>query len=134
MQLDQFIFQLATGIVDELRRTPEGQALHQLLKPRRPHRATKRNVNPRPRQPDVNPDPPPPPPAETPRPAQTVDLARAALVLAQFSTISPILILEDDNARRQAFREAAKRTHPDKGGSADQFQQVTWAKEVLSIV
>lgn len=130
MQLNQFIFELASGIVDELRRTPEGQALNHLLTPRRQRRTTKKNASaPESR---VKPDPPQPevlPPAST-----SIDLARAALLLARFSTVPADEILDNDKARVKAFRDAVKKTHPDRGGDAAEFQQVMWAKEVLSIV
>lgn len=43
-----------------------------------------------------------------------------------------ISVSAGDTEVRSAYRRASLRTHPDKGGSADQFHQVTLAFEVIS--
>jgi hypothetical protein len=41
------------------------------------------------------------------------------------------LIIEDRPGRAQAYRQAAKRLHPDAGGNADDFRRLTEAFELL---
>lgn len=55
----------------------------------------------------------------------------AAEVLAKRSTVSSGPIVESKTWAQLAYRDAAKRTHPDNGGSTDDFQLVQEAKRVL---
>jgi len=131
MSFERIIHDALTAIAREMRGTPEGQAIRHLLNTSRARpkgKAAARDQRP---QPDPAPQPVPEAPVSS---VTTIQLARAALVLASFSTVDAEAILDNDDARRKAFREAVKRTHPDRGGEAATFQRVMWAKEVLSIV
>ncbi len=56
----------------------------------------------------------------------------AAAILATFSpALSVDLILSDPGAMQEAYRQAAKRCHPDAGGSAEEWYRVEQAKRTL---
>lgn len=133
MDWSRVITAALTGLATELRGTPEGQAIRHLFGDSAP-RSKRKAAAAGPRPVIAEPEPPPPVMEREPSSVQTIQLARAALVLASFSTVDAETILDNDDARRKAFREAVKRTHPDRGGEASTFQRVMWAKEVLSIV
>jgi hypothetical protein len=55
----------------------------------------------------------------------------AANVLANRSSAAPGAIVKDREVARQAYREAAAKVHPDRGGLTIDFQLVQEAKRVL---
>lgn len=55
----------------------------------------------------------------------------AAEIIARWSGIKAYLIIADGSTCRDAVNEAMRRTHPDKGGSADDFRLVREAAKVL---
>ncbi len=69
---------------------------------------------------------PAPPPA-----TNTMSRAAAATVIANHSVFAPLEILSEADKREEAYRQAAKRTHPDAGGSHEAFVLVQQAKSVL---
>lgn len=52
------------------------------------------------------------------------DRARAMSILGVSTT--------DKEAVAAAYKEKVKTAHPDKGGSAEAFQRLTWARELLT--
>lgn len=57
----------------------------------------------------------------------------AASILARFSEYKSDQILVDPEIAKRAFRQAASKTHADKGGNVDDFQSVQTAKAVLFV-
>lgn len=55
----------------------------------------------------------------------------AAMVLTTYSGIPKDYILDSPEAFQKAYREAAKRAHPDAGGSHEEMAQVNAAAETL---
>lgn len=72
--------------------------------------------------------PPPPPPA---RPA-SMSRHEAALFLAVHSCTPKDYILDSTAAMEQAYKRAARKLHPDTGGSHDLFVKLQEARAVLS--
>ena len=72
------------------------------------------------------------PPIRTPRPRQSISLSW----LAVHAPVDPYAVLgvargADQAAIHAAYRDAVRRTHPDAGGSADAFEAVQEAYDVL---
>lgn len=55
----------------------------------------------------------------------------AALFLAQHSGLTTAYLLTDAGTQAEAYRRAAAKLHPDKGGSHELFVQLQQAKELL---
>lgn len=75
----------------------------------------------------------------TPLPDKTNDslpatVAEAAIVLASLSGLEPGRIVRSREVAADAYRAAAKKTHPDRGGDPADFRRVQAAKEVLDKV
>jgi hypothetical protein len=68
-------------------------------------------------------------PAPAPSNAMTRDIA--ATVLANYSMFTPGEVMTDSAKREEAYRQAAKRAHPDAGGSHEAFVLVQQAKRAL---
>lgn len=66
-----------------------------------------------------------------PPPSNTLSRDTAATVLANYSVFTPSEILTQAEKREEAYRQAAKRTHPDAGGSHEAFVLVQQAKRAL---
>lgn len=73
----------------------------------------------------------PPPPPPPPRVA-TMDRHESALFLATYSVIPKDYILDSTEARDRAYKIAARKLHPDAGGSHDLFVKLQQAKEALA--
>lgn len=61
----------------------------------------------------------------------TMTADHAARLLAQFADIHPQLVLYNAEKARSAIRVARSKTHPDAGGSAQEFALVEEARRVL---
>lgn len=70
--------------------------------------------------------PPPAPPS-----SNTMSRDIAATVLANYSIFTPAEILTQPDKREEAYRQAARKTHPDAGGSHEKFVLVQQAKRAL---
>lgn len=57
--------------------------------------------------------------------------AAAALISEMSNGFSSDQILADTNIRKAAYREAARKAHPDSGGSTDTFQMLVDANTLL---
>ena len=57
------------------------------------------------------------------------DISDAAFFLAEHSEVTAIDILECSDRRKTAYRQAALKFHPDKGGNARDFQKLQKAME-----
>lgn len=71
------------------------------------------------------------PPAGATTSTMTTEIAAAILVQAEGLDGDAGDLLEFEDAFRQTYRAAAKRTHPDAGGSTRDFQAVQEARRVL---
>lgn len=59
------------------------------------------------------------------------DLHSAAAFVAEHSDYTPLDILSNDETRKKAYRIAAAKLHPDKGGDIEEFKKLQKAKEYL---
>lgn len=63
--------------------------------------------------------------------AKSMDADLAATILAGYSVFSAKEIIRDPGKRQEAYRQTARATHPDAGGSHEAFVQVQEAMRVL---
>ncbi len=61
----------------------------------------------------------------------TVGEAIGILLEESQSRVSPLQVKQSDEVRREAYRAAAMRCHPDRGGTAERFNRLNQAKNVL---
>jgi len=70
-------------------------------------------------------------PSGSPNGQMTADDAARLLAGYADSGVTADHVLSDAEARRAAFRQASRRTHPDHGGNAEAFARVTAARDLL---